>query len=82
LHGTNDNMRLLATQAYARSSLGKTNLDELVNDLNDPVPVNRVFALFAVEKLWRPLTAAEYEVTDAPAERAQKIKLLLKSIKN
>ena len=82
LHGTNDNMRLLATQAYGRSSLGKTNLDELVNDLNDPVPVNRVFALFAVEKLWRPLTTAEYEVTDAPAERAQKIALLLKSIKN
>ena len=75
-------MRLVATQAYARSSLGKENLGELMNYLNDPVAVNRVFALFAVEKLLaRPLTAAEYNVTGAPAERAKQVELLTKSFK-
>jgi predicted CXXCH cytochrome family protein len=78
LGGPNHNMRLVATQAYARSPLGRAKLPEVLRALDDPVPVNRVFARIAAERLLgRPLGSGEYEVTAPPAVRARQVEALL-----
>jgi hypothetical protein len=61
-------MRLVTTQAYARSPLGAAALPEIVRALDDPVAVNRVFAGFAIERIrGRALAAEEFDVS-APAD--------------
>jgi hypothetical protein len=71
-------LRLVAGQAYARSPLGRVKVAELLSALNDPEPINRVFALKAVERLrGRPLDAADYALTAPPAERARQVDRLL-----
>jgi hypothetical protein len=65
-------VRLVASQAYARSPLGKGALGSLVGALEDPVPVNRVFAQLAVERISGTPLGASYDVTAPPeARRAQ-----------
>jgi predicted CXXCH cytochrome family protein len=65
-------MRLVAGQAYARSPLGTTNLDELLNALNDSEPINRVFALKAIERIrGEKLPPESYSLTGTPLQRAK-----------
>jgi predicted CXXCH cytochrome family protein len=78
LHGEDPSMRLVATQAYARSPLGKAALGELVKALDDRVAVNRVFATFAVGRVrGQPLTVEEFDVAAKPAVRAREVEALL-----
>jgi hypothetical protein len=71
-------LRLLASQSYARSPLGRGGLPELIRSLNDPEPINRVFHARAVEAVWgRKLSHSEYELTAPPAVRARQIEKLL-----
>ncbi len=72
-------IRLIAATAYSRSPLGATELPRLLEMLNDPQAVNRMFALFAVERiLGRRLTAEEYVPTAATTTRQQQVDALLK----
>jgi hypothetical protein len=78
LASNDSHLRLLASQSYARSPLGKARLPELIRSLNDPEPINRVFHARAVESVWgRKLSRAEYELTAPPAVRAAQIERLL-----
>src|SRR5262249_18920656 len=64
LHGPDTTLRLVAGQSYARSPLGRGKLPELLAGLNDPEPINRVFALMAVERVGgRKLGPSAYELT-------------------
>jgi hypothetical protein len=74
-------LRLVAGQSYARTPLGRVKLRELLRALGDPEPINRVFALKAVERVrGRKLDAGAYELTAPPAERARQIARLLEAI--
>jgi hypothetical protein len=78
LSSSDPHLRLLASQSYARSPLGRTRLADLVGALNDPEPINRVFHLRAVEAIaGRKLSRQEYELTAPPAERQRQIQKLL-----
>jgi hypothetical protein len=71
-------VRLIAGQSYARAAAGKQKLPELLRSLNDPEPINRVFALKAVERVaQRKLDVQRYQLTAPPAERARQIEELL-----
>ena len=71
-------VRLIAGQSYARTTAGMQKLPELLQALNDPEPINRVFALKAVERVsGRKLDARRYQLTAPPAERARQIEDLL-----
>jgi len=81
LRGSEQALRLVAGQAYARSSAGKSNLPELLNALDDSEPINRVFAQKAVERLrGRKLQPDEYRLTAAPQERRLQIDQLLQRV--
>lgn len=78
LTGANPSMRLVATQSYARSPLGKAALPDLIRALDDPISVNRVFDTFAIARLrGKELTREEYDVTLPSAERRARIEALL-----
>ncbi len=78
LTGPDTGMRLVAAQSYARSPLGKAKLPDLIRALNDPEPVNRVFAARAVEQVrGSRLGPDEYDVTAPPAVRLRQINRLL-----
>jgi hypothetical protein len=82
LKGKATNMRLVAAQSYARSPLGKAMLPELLKNLNDPEPMNRVFTQQAVEKLLgHKLPRTGYRVTASPADRLAQIDRLLTEIR-
>jgi predicted CXXCH cytochrome family protein len=67
-------LRVLATQSFARSPLGKGRLPDLLEALNDAEPINRVFALKAVERVrGRKVSAGEYSLTAPPAVRREQI---------
>ncbi len=70
-------LRVLATQSYARSPLGKEKVTALLDALNDWEPINRVFAQRAVEKvLGQKLSRREYEMTAPPNVRGEQIEAL------
>jgi cytochrome c1 len=72
--------RLVAADAYARSPQGKTELGRLIRSLDDPMAVNRMFGLFAVERvLGRRLTEVEYSPTAPPETRRQQVAELLQA---
>lgn len=72
--------RLVAADAYARSPLGKSEIQRLIRTLDDPMAVNRMFGLFALERvLGRRLTDAEYTPTAPLAVRRQQVSKLLES---
>ncbi len=74
-------LRLVAGQAYARSDRGRSKLADLLRAMNDPEPINRVFALKAVERVTgRKILAGDYELTAPPAERAAQIDRLLETV--
>jgi predicted CXXCH cytochrome family protein len=60
-------LRLVATQAYARSPLGRAALPAVAAALEDRVPVNRVFAQIAVERILGEPLGERYDVM-APQE--------------
>lgn len=81
LEGKDPSMRLVATQAYARSPLGKGALKELVRELEDPIAVNRVFDTFAIGRIiGRELSREEFDVTAPASERKARVAWLAKSL--
>jgi hypothetical protein len=80
LEGSEQPLRLLAGQSYSRSPRAREKLPDLIRALNDVEPINRVFALKAVERACgRRLGAGDYELTAPPAERARQIGRLLEA---
>jgi hypothetical protein len=78
LRSSNQSVTIVATQSYARSKLGKAALADLLVSLDDPMPVNRVFASFAVERITgRPLSLADYDPTLPSAERKALVSKLI-----
>jgi hypothetical protein len=78
LKGEDAAVRLVAGQSFARSAAGKHKLADLLHSLNDPEPINRVFALKAVERAsGHKLDARRYQLTAPPAERVRQIEALL-----
>ena len=74
-------VRLVAADAYARSPLGLAALPELLRSLSDEIAVNRMFGLFAVERiLGRRLGEDEYAPTAPPAVRTKQVKALARRI--
>ncbi len=70
-------MRLIAADAYSRSPEPARALPLLLRALDDRVAVNRMFALFAVERaLGRRLDEEEYAPLADPAERARQTAVL------
>jgi hypothetical protein len=81
LESENTAMRLVAAQSYARSPLGKNKLVELFRALNDPEPLNRLFATFAVEQvLGRKLSSDQINITAPPARRLRQIEALRQAL--
>jgi hypothetical protein len=75
--GSSDHfVRLVASQAYSRSPLGKGALGALVGALEDPVPVNRVFATFAVERVSGAPLGASYDLVAPPDVRRAQVAAL------
>jgi len=74
-------IRLVATQAYARSPLGAAALPDLVRALEDPEAVDRTFAWFAVERVLGRSLGSAYEVTASPAMRKKQVEALLASLR-
>ncbi|MCA8923170.1 MAG: ammonia-forming cytochrome c nitrite reductase subunit c552 [Planctomycetes bacterium] len=75
-------MRLVAASAWGHSPLGRGALPLLLAALDDPNPVNRMFALFAVERvLGRKLADDEYRPTDTPAQRASEVDALQRALR-
>jgi predicted CXXCH cytochrome family protein len=70
-------VRLVASDAFARTSRGLDEAPELLELLNDRYAVNRVFGLFAVERLLgRELREDEYSLLAPPAERRRMVESL------
>ena len=75
-------VRLVAAHAYARSPLGKSALPELLKTLNDSRAVNRMFGLFAVERvLGRRLSNEEYAPLASPDVRLKQVNALGSSLR-
>lgn len=69
-------VRLIASDALARNQ-GELALPQLLDLLQDPYAVNRIFGLFAVEKvLNRKLSAAEYDPLAPHDQRDEMVKRL------
>jgi hypothetical protein len=78
LKGEHTGLRLVAAGSYSRSPLGKAKLPDIVHALNDPEPINRVFATFAVERLMDGrLDPAVIDITAPSATRARQIDVFL-----
>jgi hypothetical protein len=81
LKHTDPVVRLVAADAYARSPLGPAAFPEVLESLSDPVAVNRMFGLFAVERiLGRRLSDKEYSPMASPSVRAKQVKTLTKRL--
>jgi hypothetical protein len=82
LQGTDNHLRLIAAQCYARSPLGKKMLPELLRALNDPEPLNRVFTQCAVQRVrgQKPHELLAVDITDTPANRQAQIEALIKKM--
>jgi hypothetical protein len=69
--------RIVAINAYARSPLWKAHVPDVLRALNDENPVNRSFALFAVDRiLGRPLAVSEMDILEGPVQRRKQVELL------
>jgi hypothetical protein len=84
INGDDNHLRLLATQSYARSPLGKqpAAIESVIRSLNDPEPLNRLFAGFAVRKIFGLEQPAKLpvDITQSPAARKEQIQTLLKEV--
>lgn len=66
--------RIVAVDAYARSSRWKTHLPKIMTGMNDHIPANRIFSTFSLERrLGRHLTSEEYEVRMGPKRRQEQL---------
>tara|TARA_R110002072_G_scaffold203120_2_gene361089 strand:+ start:1269 stop:2993 length:1725 start_codon:yes stop_codon:yes gene_type:complete len=73
--------RLVAADAYSRSPFAKRELPRLIRALVDPIAVNRMFALFALERvLGRRLSVQEYQPTASPKVREGQVRELLETL--
>jgi hypothetical protein len=73
--------RLVATSAWSRSPLGQGAIRTLVASLRDPYAVNRMFALFAVERvLGRQIEPEEFDPTATPETREEQLQGLLRTL--
>jgi hypothetical protein len=74
LISSNHAERQAVTAAYVRSPLGKESLPFLLAQLNDVAPVNRMFALFGIQKLIGcDLNLDQYDPTRPPPYRQKQI---------
>ncbi len=74
-------LRLLAAGELARTAPSEDGLADLVAALNDPIPINRMLAKFAVEDwIGRGLDADEYSPLLRGDERTRQVNHLLKSL--
>jgi hypothetical protein len=70
-------VRLVASDALARSPNGITSMPQLLPLLMDAYPENRMFGLFAIERLWgRRIDEDEYAPMASEAVRARQIEEL------
>ncbi|MGE0711504.1 MAG: hypothetical protein AB7N76_24595 [Planctomycetota bacterium] len=71
-------VRLVASDAWSRSPRAAQESPRLIRALEDPQAVNRMFALFALERaLGRPLSVADYDPIAPPARRREQVARLL-----
>lgn len=78
LFGPDPYLRLVAGQSYGRSRLAKSERRDLIRALEDEHAVNRVFAIFAVERaLGRRLGVKDYDPAASKETRARQIEALL-----
>ncbi len=81
LHNDQPVVRLVASDACARSGQPLSDFPDLLEYLNDPYSVNRMFGMFAVERmLGRRLTEPEYSPLAGPSKRAEMVKALKQSL--
>lgn len=74
-------VRLVAADAWSRSKLGRSALKSVLRALNDEFPVNRMFGLYAVERiLGRKLGRSEYEPMAEPTARAAQVEALQQTL--
>ena len=72
-------VRLVAADAISRSPEGEAAIVELLGMLNDDYAVNRMFGLFAVERVvGRQLTEEEYAPLESPTRRRAQVEALRK----
>ena len=73
--------RLVATDATARAAAGLRSLARVLDALNDPNPVNRMFGMFSVERIiGRRLSPEEYDPTSLPPKRAEQVAHLRRAL--
>ena len=78
--GADNHLRLMAIQNVARSTLGNKYFEQVLKGLNDPEPINRVFAGFAVQKLLgkKDTDPLPVNILAPPRQREQEIREFLK----
>ncbi len=78
----NNHLRLVATQSYERSPLGKEMLPEIIRAMNDSEPLNRVFHGTTVQRLrgLQPHDPWEVDITAPPEERLRQIEALIRKL--
>lgn len=84
LHSDVSALRALATQAYADRPAGKRRIPDLVRALNDPEPLNRVFARFAVQDALGRDRDAEIsvDIRETPAVRRRQISEMIQALES
>jgi hypothetical protein len=76
-------IRLIASDACARSGLAFSEFPQLLNLLREPYAVNRMFGMFAVEQLLgRRFSEAEYSPLASQSERDRMVDDLKKTLLN
>ncbi len=80
MNGADNHLRLVAIQNIANSKFAKRYFSGVVNGLNDPEPINRVFAGFAVQKILGKADTDPLPVNILlpPKQREQQIREYLK----
>jgi hypothetical protein len=74
LRSNNAPLRLVATQSWASSPHGRDALGGLLDELDDPVAVNRMFALFAIGRVTGEVPGVtRYDPTAPSATRKKQI---------
>ncbi|MBC8288822.1 MAG: hypothetical protein H8E37_00750 [Planctomycetes bacterium] len=74
-------MRLLVSDAVARSEGNRNMLKELLHQLREPYGINRMFGLFAVEKvIGRKLTREEYNPVAPQSARDEMVTRLIQQL--
>lgn len=82
LESDDSHLRLMATQLYADSPLGRSQMESLLQGLNDPEHVNRVFAMFAAAIITGHSLEEAFpvDIADSPANRQEQIDNWLRQI--